>query len=85
MGLNGRQGVIIPSSNVQNLMLKEEIVDAVAGGEFSIWAVNSVDEAIEILTGLPAGSPVQEGTVYFKVDQALKGYARLSREFAGKG
>ena len=55
-GLTGEQGVIIPRSNVKNLMLKEEVVEAIANKKFHIWAVSNVDEGIEILTGVPAGT-----------------------------
>ncbi|MGD8252527.1 MAG: ATP-binding protein, partial [Desulfobacterales bacterium] len=54
-GLTGRQGVMIPRSNVQNLMLKEEVVGAVRSGRFHIYGVGAVEEGIEILTGVPAG------------------------------
>ena len=56
-GLTGTQGVIIPASNVNNLMLANEIVDAVRAGQFHIYAINTVDEAIELLLGMPAGQP----------------------------
>lgn len=52
-GLTGTQGVIIPDTNMDNVILKEEIVGAVAAGEFNIWPVSRVDEALKILTGLP--------------------------------
>jgi lon-related putative ATP-dependent protease len=55
-GLTGEQGVLIPKSNVQNLMLREDIVEAVRAKKFHIWAVSTIDEGIEILTGVPAGS-----------------------------
>ncbi len=54
-GLDGSQGVIIPKSNVQDLMLKKEVVDAVKEGKFHVWAVGHADEALELLTGLPGG------------------------------
>jgi predicted ATP-dependent protease len=60
-GLNGEQGVIIPTSNVQHLMLRSDVVDAVDNGDFHIWAVSHVDEGIEILTGLPAGERKDDG------------------------
>ena len=60
-GLTGEQGVIIPSTNVRHLMLKPEVVEAVAEGKFHIWAVSSIDEGIEILTGTPAGKPNKKG------------------------
>src|SRR6185312_1735780 len=54
-GLTGTQGVILPASNVSNLMLREDIVAAVREGQFHLWEVQTVDQALEILTGLPAG------------------------------
>ncbi|MCL4559503.1 MAG: AAA family ATPase [Chloroflexi bacterium] len=60
-GLTGGQGVLIPASNVQHLMLKEEVVDAVRLGQFHIWSANTIDEGIEILTGVKAGVRDQEG------------------------
>src|SRR5262249_25103309 len=54
-GLSGEQGVVMPAASVKNLMLREEVVDAVRQGRFHIWAVRTVDEGIEILTGAPAG------------------------------
>lgn len=85
-GLNGNQGVMIPASNVKNLMLKEEVVDAVRSGKFNIWAVSTIDEGIEILTGRPAGERdsegnYPEGTINFLVDRQLKQYARILRSF----
>jgi predicted ATP-dependent protease len=58
-GLSGEQGVMIPTSNLCDLMLKQEIVDAVERGQFHIWSVASIEEGIEVLTGVPAGK--QEG------------------------
>lgn len=54
-GLTGEQGVLIPDSNIQHLMLKEEVVQAVAEGQFHIWAVKTIQEGIEVLTGIQAG------------------------------
>ncbi|QGY41330.1 AAA family ATPase [Pseudodesulfovibrio cashew] len=54
-GLTGRQGVMIPKPNVKDLMLRDEVVEAVREGKFHIWAVESIDEGIEILTGAKAG------------------------------
>lgn len=61
-GFDREQGVIIPESNVQNLMLKDEVVRAVEQGKFHIYAISSVDEAIELLTGRPAGQLQPDGT-----------------------
>jgi predicted ATP-dependent protease len=60
-GLDGKQGVIIPSSNLPHLMLAEEVVQACAAGQFNVWAVDTADDAIEILTGVPAGAVNEEG------------------------
>ncbi|MEM4733872.1 MAG: AAA family ATPase, partial [Candidatus Bathyarchaeia archaeon] len=85
-GFTGRQGVMIPESNVQNLMLKEEIVEAVRNGQFHIYAVKTIDEGIEILTGVKAGQRLsdgtfEEGTVNHRVDKTLKEMAEKLREF----
>ncbi len=61
-GLTGDQGVLIPQSNVRNLMLKQPVVDAVEQGQFHIYAVSTIDEGIEILTGRPAGGMRVDGT-----------------------
>ena len=84
-GLDGSQGVIIPKANVQDLMLKKELVDAVAAGKFNVWAVGHADEALELLTGLPAGTRQADGafppdTVNGKVDGRLKQMMELARE-----
>jgi lon-related putative ATP-dependent protease len=76
-GLTGEQGVMIPDKNVRNLMLKEEVIDAVKDGKFHIYAINHVDEGIEILTDIPAGECDEEcnypeGTIYQKVAEKLK-------------
>ncbi|MBI2322028.1 MAG: AAA family ATPase, partial [Chloroflexi bacterium] len=61
-GLTGEQGVLIPASNVSHLMLKQEVIDAVQAGRFHIYAVGTVDEGIELLTGLPAGARQPDGS-----------------------
>ncbi len=76
-GLTGSQGVIIPASNVHNLMLKQEVIDAVVEQRFHVWAVSDVDQGIELLTGVPAGERKEdgswpEGTVNFRVDRRLR-------------
>jgi len=86
-GLTGEQGVVIPVQNRKNLMLKEEVITAVREGTFHVWAVSSVDEGIEILTGTPAGSLREdgtwpEGTVNFLVDRRLREMAENLRKFA---
>jgi predicted ATP-dependent protease len=62
-GLKDGQGVVIPRSNAPHLMLREDVVQAVRAGTFHIWAVEDVDEAIELVTGVPCGSPDAKGQV----------------------
>ena len=85
-GLNSKQGVMIPESNVQNLMLKEEIVEAVEKGKFHIYSVKTIDEGIAILTGIKTGErredgTFKEGTVNYLVDKRLREMAEKLREF----
>lgn len=75
--LGGDQGVIIPKPNLENLMLKEEVLTAVKQGLFNIWAIDTVDDGLEILTGLTAGKRLQGGSfsknsVHYKVDERLR-------------
>ncbi len=88
-GLTGTQGVIIPEANVQHLMLNPEVVQAVAEGKFHIYPVRTVDEGIEILTGVAAGTrnpdgTWPEGTVNWYVDRRLRQMAMRMRQF-GRG
>ncbi|MGQ9902844.1 MAG: Lon protease family protein [Anaerolineae bacterium] len=76
-GLTGDQGVLIPASNVRDLMLREDVVEAVAKGQFHIWSAETIDEGIELLTGVPAGERMEngrfpEGTVNARVEQRLR-------------
>ncbi|UCE58111.1 MAG: AAA family ATPase [Candidatus Bathyarchaeota archaeon] len=85
-GLTGRQGVLIPESNVQNLMLKEEVVQAVREGKFHIHSVENIDQGIEILTGVKAGArrpdgSFTEGTINYEVDKTLKAMAEKLTSF----
>jgi len=85
-GLSGNQGVIIPHQNVQNLMLRTDVVEAAAEGLFHIYPVKSIDEGIEILTGAKAGAQKEDGsfeeeTVNALVDQELQRLARVSKDF----
>ncbi len=86
LGLDGNQGVIIPASNVQNLMLKESVRLAVQQGKFHIWAVNTVEEGIEILSGLPAGKRradgrYEEDSIFARVDARLRIMAEQIEKF----
>ncbi len=85
-GLNGRQGVIIPKDNIKDLMLEEEIVQAIQEGKFHVWAISRVEEGIEILTGMPAGErqsdgTYPEGTLFYLVDQKLRQMAEEVKKF----
>ena len=85
-GLTGEQGVLIPSDNVQHLMLSEEVVNAVREGKFHIYSVDSIDEGIEILTGIPAGDvhengSFEDGSVNQRVQQRLRNMAETMRDF----
>lgn len=91
-GLTGTQGVIIPRTNVANLMLREDVLEAVDNGLFSIYAIDTVDDGIELLTGMPAGKPDKhgkfpKGTVNYKVQQSLeeyyKDYVKYAKETHG--
>ena len=83
-GLTGEQGVIIPISNVQNLMLRKDVVDAVRRKQFHVYRVSTVEEGIEILTGVRAGRPddaglYPPGTVFGAVQEKLKIYIDRAR------
>ena len=85
-GLTGTQGVMIPASNISNLMLRQEIVDAVQADTFHIWSVASIEEGIEVLTGVPSGrdengSFAPEG-VFALVDQRVSQMANEMTKFS---
>ncbi|MBP6801044.1 MAG: AAA family ATPase [Zoogloea sp.] len=86
-GLSGEQGVLIPAANVADLMLRREVVDAARAGQFHIWAVSDVDEALELLTGLTAGKADEKGempagTFNARVAEGLARLAKMRRDFA---
>ena len=88
-GLTGDQGVMIPQKNVKNLMLREDIVAAVAEGKFHIYPVNTIDQGIEVLTGMEAGELQEddsypEGTVNYMVEKRLGELADRLREYRVK-
>lgn len=80
-GLDGTHGVLIPQANVAHLMLRDDVVDAVASGRFAIHAVRNVDEALEVMTGLPAGDPglPSSDTVNGRIARRLHEYSRIRR------
>ncbi len=86
LGLTGRQGVMVPHQNLRNLMLNDEVTQAIRDGRFHIWAVKTIDEGLEVLTGLPAGQTdadgnYPEGTVNFLVSRRLDELAERLRRF----
>lgn len=86
LGITGRQGVIIPQSNVQHLMLREDVVEAVRAGQFHIYPVETIDQGIEILTGKAAGTLQLDGsyaadTVNGTVHRRLRELAEKVRDF----
>ncbi len=85
-GLTGKQGVMIPRKNVGDLMLRQDVIDAVRDNQFHIWAVDHVDQGIEILTGIPAGEPDDKGnyppgTVNYLVNENLEELTRRLKEY----
>jgi lon-related putative ATP-dependent protease len=86
-GLSGKQGVMIPAANVRNLMLNEEVAEAVDDGKFHIWPVTTIDEGIEVLTGVKGGKRLDDGTfekgsINYLVDQQFEMIAEKLKELA---
>jgi lon-related putative ATP-dependent protease len=86
-GLTGEQGVMIPQSNVEHLMLRDEVIEAVKEGKFHIYPVSTIDEGIELLTGVQAGEQDEAGeypedTVNFAVQSRLKELAEKVKSFS---
>jgi lon-related putative ATP-dependent protease len=87
-GLSGDQGVVIPASNEKHLMLRSDVAAAVEAGRFHVWSVDFIDEAVELLIGIPAGEPDEKGeypvdTVNRKVSDELARLAKLQKELVG--
>jgi len=85
-GLTGDQGVMIPSKNVKNLMLRKDVVEAAAAGRFHIYSISTIDEGIEILTGEPAGVRLNgsypEGSINYRVEARLTAFAEGLKKYA---
>ncbi|HEX6952029.1 MAG TPA: ATP-binding protein [Gaiellaceae bacterium] len=89
-GFTGSQGVLVPASNVRNLMLDAEVVEAVRAGRFHVWPVRTIDEGIELLTGTPAGERAEDGgfppeTVHGLAQARLRANVEVLRELAADG
>jgi predicted ATP-dependent protease len=85
-GLTGTQGVMMPESNVEDLMLREDVLEAVAAGKFHIWPVAKVEQGIEVLTGSEAGQKngdgkFEPGTVFALMDERMRQMAKTLKEF----
>jgi len=85
-GLTGTQGVMIPAANVEDLMLREDVLEAVKSGKFHIWPIGRVEQGVELLTGTRAGQRngdggFEKGTVFALVDQRLREMAKTMKEF----
>ncbi len=85
-GLTGTQGVMIPAANVEDLMLREDVLEAVKSGKFHIWPIGRVEQGVELLTGTRAGQRdgdggFEKGTVFGQVDQRLREMANTMKEF----
>ncbi|MGE5407685.1 MAG: Lon protease family protein [Syntrophothermus sp.] len=85
-GLDGEQGVLIPRASLRSLMLRHEVVEAVAAGRFHVWAIDDVDQGIELLSGAPAGrrgadGAYEEGSVHRLVDDRLAAFAAARQKF----
>ncbi len=86
-GLTGNQGVMIPEANVKDLMLRKDVLEAVKEGKFKIWSVKTIEEGIELLTGMPAGEMDDEGSypedsVYGKADLRLRSILEGLKKYA---
>ena len=89
-GLTGEQGVMIPRANVEHLMLKPEVVEACRCGAFRIWPVDTIDQGIALLTGVPAGERgddglFPDGSVNRLVEDRLLAFAAARRKYLGDG
>jgi len=85
-GLTGTQGVAIPAANVEDLMLREDLLEAVAAKKFHVWPVARIEQGIELLTGVPAGDRNGDGlfapgTAFARLDERLSEMAKAIKEY----
>ena len=88
LGLTGDQGVLMPKRNLRNLMLRDDVVEAIKNGKFHVYAVDTIDEGMEVLTGGTAGErsddgAYPEGTINHLVDRRLKKLNESMRGYYG--
>jgi lon-related putative ATP-dependent protease len=84
VGLTGRQGVMVPEQNVEHLVPSHDVVEAVRAGQFHIYPVRTLDEGLEILTGVKAGGVKEKGTVHHRAAERLRALAEGLRHFSGQ-
>ena len=75
-GLTGQQGVLIPQANVHNLMLREDVVEAIRAGRFHVYPITHIDQGLALLTGVPAGDTATAGTVHYLANTRLQKLAQ---------
>jgi len=88
-GFNNKQGVLIPHSNIKNLMLKDEVIKEVKSGNFNIYGIKTIDEGIEVLTGIKAGKRGKSGkfpkdTINLLIDERIKDFTEKFNALSGK-
>jgi len=88
-GLTGDQGVLVPTPNASDLMLREDVVEAVRAGKFHVWPVATIDQGITLLTGIPAGTRGADGawtpgSINARVQATLERYAKTVAAFEGR-
>jgi ATP-dependent Lon protease len=82
VGLSGHQGVVLPVQNVEGLVLRPEVVEAIRAGQFHLYPIRTIDEGLEVLTGCRAGSITEDGTIHALAAQRLRQLAEGLRQFA---
>jgi ATP-dependent Lon protease len=80
LGLTGKQGVCIPAANVRNLVLRQDVVEAVEQGQFHVWPIENVDQALALASGLPAGDIAEEGSFHGRIARRLRQMSALLRK-----
>ena len=81
-GLTGQQGVLIPQANVHNLMLRQDVVEAIRAGRFHVYPITHIDQGLALLTGVPAGDTTTAGTVHYLANARLQ---KLAQDIAAFG
>jgi ATP-dependent Lon protease len=82
VGLTGQQGVVMPQQNIEGLVLRAEVVEAIGRRQFHLYPIRTVDEGLEVLTGCKAGRTDEEGTIHFLAVQRLRRLAEGLRQFS---